>query len=183
MIKVIDNFLKPGYYNELEGMLYSHLFEWGYQSDKYGGIFSHGITDNGRVDSSHAQFLHPMLLDINDAAGGAGVVKARFDMTMQNSGTHGPHVDQFNPHIAGVMYFGEFDGGTEIYNEKDDGGGDMPSEFNIDQSIEAKGNRLILFSGNTYHSGVKPVVSDRRIILNVNMILPEQSKFYYEFKN
>jgi len=173
MIKVIDNFLNPGYYNELEDLVYSHKFEWGYQADLYGGIFSHGITNNGQVDSKHINFFKAMLYDINAIAGGAGINRARFDMTMKDSKTHWPHVDQFNPHIASVFYVGEFDGGTEVYEERySSSDKNMPEEFTLDMVVDPIPNRLVFFDGNIYHSGVAPLKSERRIILNTNIIRP-----------
>jgi hypothetical protein len=183
MIKVIDNFLDPGYYNELEGLIESHTFQWGFMSDEEKcGIFSHGITNNGNIDSSHYNFLSPLLYSIASECQSPALSRARLDMTMlnPNSDTHEPHVDMFEKHIAVIFYIGDFDGGTEIYNETySNQNWDVPDHPTLLKSVDAKPNRLLIFSGNQYHCGIANTKSRRRILLNANYTIMDNNEYDY----
>ena len=83
-----------------------------------------------------------------------------------------PHTDgQRNfPYMVGVYYINESDGGTvlfkqTIHNSTPDEVKD--GKLEIDQVVPYKKGRLVLFSGDIYHSAGKPT-SDLRCIINFN---------------
>jgi hypothetical protein len=85
-----------------------------------------------------------------------------------------PHVDGYRPfpYMVGVYYVNDSEGDTVIYKETihDSTPDDIKNgNVTIDQTIPPKKGRLILFSGDIYHSSGRPR-TDIRCIINYNFI-------------
>ena len=82
------------------------------------------------------------------------IVRARADMTMYSPEVykHKTHVDYEFPTIAAVYYVNDSDGKTEC----------------LDQQVEPKANRLVVFPGDIPHTGHSPSKHKTRIIINSN---------------
>jgi hypothetical protein len=83
-----------------------------------------------------------------------------------------PHVDYFFPHETLIYYINDADGDTIIFNEMyDDICKDEPEKFIIRDRVCPKANRMLyLENGFQYHTASNPISTDRRIILNINLI-------------
>ena len=186
MIKVIDDFLNPGYYNELEAFVLSGAMQWhflpnisgsygqGYDEKKGNFGYFHELSTRNEVKSEYFDFFKPLLLSINNTAGGSGWLRSRLDMTTYTGEPilHDPHLDfdEFkDANISCVFYIGDSDGDTVIYNERKENPDQLrPREFTIKETVSPKANRLVLFTGNYWHTGHSPANHDRRVILNSN---------------
>jgi len=71
-------------------------------------------------------------------------------------------------HFVLLCYINDSDGPTVIYNEKDQGL--EIKELSIKEKIDPKAGRAIFFEGDQYHSSSFPVNSNKRMVLNINII-------------
>jgi hypothetical protein len=82
-----------------------------------------------------------------------------------------PHVDYFYPHGTLIYYINDSDGDTFIFNETFNDARGEPENFSIQSRVTPKANRMLfLEDGLQYHTASNPIVSDRRIIININFI-------------
>ena len=182
MIRVIDDFVNPTYYKAIENGILTN-FVWSWNSDISGGTsnlfgFSHELFDAGKPVSQFHEFLSPMFLQ----AGGETYVKvllrARGDMTVISGEqvTYEPHIDmpKHEEHVNMIFYIEDSDGDTIIYKEKffpQEGQHVVPQQSKTlteEQRISPKANRLVIFSGEHWHTGQSPKEHNRRVILNLN---------------
>jgi hypothetical protein len=84
-----------------------------------------------------------------------------------------PHVDYFFPHSTLIYYINDSDGDTIIFDEVfDENAKGEPTEFSIKTRVTPKANRMLyLKNGYQYHTASNPISTDRRIILNINLIV------------
>lgn len=83
-----------------------------------------------------------------------------------------PHVDYFFPHATLIYYINNSDGNTRIFNEIYQPKLQEPDSFTIDKEVAPVANRMLfLENGLTYHTAANPIDSDRRVVVNVNLIL------------
>jgi hypothetical protein len=188
MIRVIDNFLTLGYYNEVEELMLGNEFPWYFQSDitnakKGTAGFTHAVVRDGVKCSETTDFLLPLALQIREEVGASKIFRLRGDMVLPTKGTHAPHLDYKLPHIAAILYIGESNGDTIIYNETaSEGNYEMPSSLTEHTRVTPEKNRLVLFSGDHWHTGGSPSTNyKRRVILNSNYILREDLKWYGKY--
>jgi hypothetical protein len=121
---------------------------------------------------------------------GDGNMRSRFDMVTNTNRDlqHGVHVD-FDKietrNVSAVFYLNDSDGDTIIYNERQKYDGEpVPDTLTIKKRISPKSNRLVLFSGNYWHTGESPRQNNRRVILNSNYSLNDNNtnnEFFYEY--
>jgi hypothetical protein len=201
MIKIIDNFLGFGYFRELENLCLLDKIDWkylnnisghytqGFESEGHYGFY-HQINDLGGIESKYHSFVAPFLLSVNDVVNGDGNMRSRFDMVTNTNRDlqHGVHVD-FDKietrNVSAVFYLNDSDGDTIIYNERQKYDGEpVPDTLTIKKRISPKSNRLVLFSGNYWHTGESPRQNNRRVILNSNYSLNDNNtnnEFFYEY--
>ena len=188
MIRVIDNFVNETYYNAIEEYVLNPPFPWilyylrkndpnltlEMTSRLFG--FSHMLFDVGKPASQAYQFLFPMLSKASEEIDQKVLLRARGDMTVASRKqiTYDPHIDmpQHGSHMNMVFYIGDSDGDTIIYEEKFLGGRNaepvLPKSLHEKQRITPKANRLVIFSGEYWHTGQSPKKYGRRVILNIN---------------
>jgi hypothetical protein len=84
-----------------------------------------------------------------------------------------PHVDGVRsfPYKAAVYYVNDSDGDTVFFKEttKDISPNNIPMDMTIYKTVSPKKGRLIVFSGDIYHSSGKPK-NDIRCIINYNFV-------------
>jgi hypothetical protein len=84
-----------------------------------------------------------------------------------------PHVDGVRnfPYTAAVYYVNDSDGDTVFYKEtiKEISPNNIPLDMTVYKTVSPKKGRLIVFSGDIYHSSGKPK-NDIRCIINYNFV-------------
>jgi hypothetical protein len=178
MIKVIDDFLTPSYFEELQNLILSWNFDWYCQPNlspsRPGPArvnFSHNFYME-EVRSPHCPLILPFMYQVKDICGAKQLLRCRADLTMIHPDKikHPPHVDFPEPHYSSVFYVNESDGETIMYNER--WNGDYPDidTLTVRQVIEPKPNRVIIFDGDIIHTGHSPAIHQTRVILNSNYV-------------
>lgn len=171
-MKIIDDFLVPRYHEHIQHVVQTPDFPWHYhnnitykQHDNLNGFgFATSITSDGK--NWHNPFFIPLVYQIqNEIAGDTTIGRVRLDMTLYNpeDGLQSPHVDSQQPHWASIYYVNDSDGDTLIYNETE-----YTDNFTIQERIEPKANRLLIFDGKFFHTGSSPSKHKNRIIINSN---------------
>jgi hypothetical protein len=189
--QVIDNFLTKSYHRELLELLNNYNFPWYYNSNisyksnnnsnrLYESGFSHIFWDNssgGQRDSSYSWFWKPALHKIMDVVNNNFIVRSRGDMTMyaHQPFVHDPHIDFSFPNISTVYYVNDSDGDTIFYKEKAKQHHDIKllSKLNEVERVSPKANRLVVFEGDTVHTGSSPNKHKNRIIINSNFAMQQ----------
>ena len=189
MIKVIDNFINPAYYKAIEDCLLNQC-SWTWLSsitdaeltDKdvttpiFG--FSHRIFHE-KPESQFYHFLLPMFLQAKEEINAKAFLRARADMTVITGEqvTHEPHIDMPKTygHINMILYIGNSDGDTIIYKEKFSAKEPysepkIPKTLTEEQRVTPKANRVVIFSGEHWHTGQSPRNHNRRVIINSNFM-------------
>lgn len=77
----------------------------------------------------------------------------------EDSNYNTPHVDNYSPHKVAIYYVNDSDGSTFFFDK----------QFKVIKKVDSKRGRIVLFSGDIYHSG-QPPTKDKRIIINFNFI-------------
>jgi hypothetical protein len=195
---VADEYLSKEDYQYLKDYLYSPRFPWFFvpnaagtndrtNKDSYG--FSFLLFDQWKTDLEKISVDHKKVIDLFTDA-----LKRDFDIEYVHriraglqlpvpSGTSynlGPHVDLDFVHYTALFYFCEETGGTGttvVYKEKKDLYLSPSYMFNkeheeltVEQEIEPKENRVLIFRGDKYHAAKQPVKLNRRIAVNVNFV-------------
>ena len=187
MIKVIDNFVNPAYYEAIEDcLLYKCPWFWtpsitdGELKDEAATVFgfSHRIF-NGKQESQFYHFLLPMFLQAKEEINAEAFLRARADMTVitLEQVTYEPHIDipKTYGHINMIFYIGSSDGDTIIYKEKFLAKEPyiepkLPKTLTEEQRVTPKANRVVIFSGEHWHTGQSPKEHSRRVLINSNFI-------------
>jgi len=118
------------------------------------------------------------------------LLRARLDMTTRVPGkkVHPIHVDyQSTKCISGIYYLDNSDGDTLIFEEKFDKYPEKdkegrinltapaienpPENVKVKEMITPKRNRLVLFDGAYWHTGMSPMEHDNRTLLNFVFIV------------
>ena len=176
MIKVIDDFLTPSYFEEIHRLLTGWDFDWYCQPNLAPGLpgpprvnFSHNFYME-EVRSPHCSLILPFMYQVKDICGAKELLRCRADMTVIHPDKikHPPHVDFQFPHYSSVFYVNESDGETVMYNERWDG--EYPDTLTVSRVIEPKPNRVIIFDGDIIHTGHSPANHQTRVILNSNYV-------------
>ena len=176
MIKVIDDFLTPSYFEEIHRLLTGWDFDWYCQPNLAPGLpgpprvnFSHNFYLD-EVRSPHCALILPFMYQVKDICGAKELLRCRADMTVVHPDKikHPPHVDFQFPHYSSVFYVNESDGETVMYNERWDK--KYPDTLTDSQVIEPKPNHVIIFDGDIIHTGHSPVNHQTRVILNSNYV-------------
>jgi hypothetical protein len=106
-------------------------------------------------------------------------VKANLSTTSITNAPFEPHVDQ--PDVAmntAILYLNDSDGPTYIYDNKCPVGSTTnqaleyyrknKDDFKVLCAVPPKRNRMVLFDGDYYHSGSRPVTNKTRLNINFN---------------
>jgi len=83
-----------------------------------------------------------------------------------------PHIDSRTPSSYSMIYYvNDSDGDTVIFNEmvgpdKEE----RPEKLTVKRRITPKKNRMVIFDGSYLHASTNPVKSEKRVVLNINML-------------
>jgi hypothetical protein len=87
-----------------------------------------------------------------------------------------PHVDYFTPHSTLIYYINDSDGDTRIFDQEFTESTGEPTSFTVKTRITPRANRMLyLKNGLVYHTAANPIVTDRRIVLNINLIIEDNN--------
>jgi hypothetical protein len=127
-----------------------------------------------------AHFEFALGLNVNDLVR----CKVNLGTTSVTADPFDPHVDMpFYRNTTAILCVNDSDGPTYIYDQKCPVGVspqvsldtylENKDSFKLLEKVEPKRNRLILFPGEYYHSGSRPVDHKTRINVNFNWLRPE----------
>lgn len=185
MIKVVDNFLSPSYFNLIKSVCLTEL-DWKYTENITDDVdtqsqfgFSYPIyTPEGHINCPFTLILSGFLHTTLDYVEGERILKSRCDMTLYNPNKvmHIPHVDfedPFVPNITTIFYLTDNeDSETVIFDRKLQEGEDKStidfSKVDILKKVDPKRNRLVVFDGEYLHTGHSPTKENRRVLINSN---------------
>jgi hypothetical protein len=194
-IVIIDDFINKTYQDAILSRVTENKFPWYFNpnmvtpefhtsdSDKeynHSG-FNHFCYEDRAVVSNIFEFLHPMILQIQDNKMFPYNIleRVRFNLTQKYTGSardyHLPHIDSDYEHYNAIYYVNDADGDTFIFNETNetyDRNVDVETmlgyDFTIKEKISPKKGRLLFFPGHYYHASSFCTKSPYRIILNMN---------------
>ena len=83
-----------------------------------------------------------------------------------------PHIDSRRPNSYSMNYYvNDSDGDTVIFNEMvGQDKRERPEKLTIKRRIAPRKNRMVVFDGSYLHASTNPVKSEKRVVLNVNML-------------
>jgi len=132
---------------------------------------------------------------IKDEYGFKKTIRCRLDRTTyrgEDITIFGPHIDLEGDDTTTVFHLTTCNAPTIIYNEKskgvlqyvesiDDSIKFVPEmELTIKEKVDAIENRLIMFSGDTVHTGTCATDVSHRIVINSNFVTSEEFSNRYE---
>ena len=104
-------------------------------------------------------------------------LRIKYNMLFPNYITEGknnvPHVDNnFTNSYSAIYFVNDSDGDTVIFNEKytKDTKARPECALTVKRRVTPKKNRFVLFDGQYYHASTNPRDSEKRIVINYNMI-------------
>lgn len=188
-MKIFDNFVPVGTQNNIISTLLNPDFPWFYQADTYGEDvsnyrynasfgntvesmqFVHVFCFEGRVTSDYYHIITPLLSNMEEKTGvslkNPYRIKANFlpqNPSFNLNDFHSIHSDFSKGHMTLLYYPITSDGDTFMFNERLEEG-----KFNLTLSdrITPKQGRAVLFNSNQLHASSSPVVSTKRLAINV----------------
>jgi len=186
-IEIVDNFIPPSYFSEIQRLILDSTFPWNFRGDitssSEGGdvcefgfnhfLFSNYENDTNFNEKSSTHFIGPAIFMIKDYVQCDQIYRSRLDMTVNVSKKfrHSPHVDLNRPNTTAILYINDSDGDTVIFNEKVDETNypvDKNREYTVKKEISPVSNRLLVFSGDYIHTGHSPMHHKNRVLLNCN---------------
>jgi hypothetical protein len=190
-MEVFDNILTPKLFSRLEEIITSWRFPWFYNRTTFPDIedenfFLRGWSHVALIE--HENFQSPMYSDMETIIISAlenanqdfkKIMRVRINCNTASDKPYesAPHVDSHNPHKTALLYINDSDGPTNIYNELYDESLNISVpeyykhiKLTLADSVLPKRNRLVCFNGLHLHSGVTPVKTARRMLININYI-------------
>ncbi len=132
--------------------------------------FVHTLVDEHEINSKHFILIEPILQNLaKRLQKNISVKKAKFNFLPQNhiDKHHFPHVDT-NPDDQSVMsmiyYVNNSDGDTYFF---DDTYPRTKEYTDVIKKITPKKGKAIVFEGKQFHASSSPIISEKRIVLNV----------------
>jgi len=193
-ILIFDNLLPDGYINYIEKFIRNDKIDWHYVRDAtYHTTQGYSNTDGAghllyspQHTSKFYNFFKPILYAASEAASikveMRHVFRARLGLLMKAYPTDPeynlPHVDADFPHWTGLYYVNDNDGPTYIFNERitdlspkkrdDNSILEFMKTATVDQAVEPKKGRFVLFDGLRFHASSKPKSSEDRMVITFN---------------
>jgi hypothetical protein len=189
---IIDDFLPKVKFDELSKFVMSTQFPWYYAShvslppwEEYDiqdplaketdGWYHMLYSSEDNYDGYYMNIFQDFFEELTQRFGYTkndlirarlGLKQPKFDHKDENYNL--PHVDYNDPHDTIIYYLNDSDGDTRMFKEHARENPDSAT-FNVDQRIEPKANRLVIFDGLQYHTASNPIKTNRRVILNINL--------------
>ena len=186
-VKVIDNCIPFELQNQIENLAQRSNIKFAY--DKYttppssynskyqdGSQLVNRFIEGGKFiveDASHF-FLLPLqivLLQENHHFNLQGVTRAKLNLKFKQESKldkfiNPPHKDtNITNSLIGIYYINDSDGDTIIYEGND------KNNLKIIKTIKPKKGRMILMDGLTFHSASHPLKTNKRMVINYNVML------------
>jgi hypothetical protein len=193
-MQIVDNFLDPLNFNKLKEFVESPDFPWFYVShvslppgaemtdplaqETFG--YNHMVYNEEDNSKSFVFSTMSYILSTFEETFGTKIKKLlRVRMGMKHpkigfteDNYNLPHVDYFFPHATLIYYINDSDGPTRIFDQVFTEQTGEPDKFTVKATVEPKANRMVyLENGLVYHTAANPITTDRRIVLNINLLL------------
>lgn len=158
--------------NEISWYFYPmyHNLELQPNSDGSTHGFMHNFFDKEKISSEYIYLINPIMEKIQSHFGKSVIaIRVKMNMTL-NIGKqveHYAHIDRKDLLGHGskwktaIYYVNDSDGDTLFFD----------NEKNIVYRQTPKANTLVIFDGETYHAPQLPLVTDKRIVININVLL------------
>ena len=180
---VIDNALPENLYFFLKNAITSHNYDWNYirktatskdEESLDQGSFAKRIFEiNSEERCITFPYFHSALMDITNKANIKSYelirIKAALFPHKNYKLIYPAHVDYHTfEHTTILLYFNSLvnDGETLIYKNRY---GEEFQYLELEDSIEPKENRVVIFDGLKFHSTTAPTTSSDRTIVNFNI--------------
>ena len=167
-MKIIDNFLEPDEFKQIETLMTSDTFPWYYNNfkiksglhsyetleceEKNNWQFVHSFYSSDRINSDCFEALLPIIKKIEPRS--LVRIKANCGANTEKSVLHGNHVDYaYKGCTTSIFYVNTNNGFTQ---------------FKTGKKVGSVANRLLTFTSPTYHSGVSCTDEQVRIVINFN---------------
>ena len=169
-MKIIKDIINKSNFIELQKLVSSNTFNWFFLADSAftdikDGInysFFHTAFFEGKINSPCYDFVNSLVLQMKDRfkLNNYKITRLRFGMTTSygQKVINKPHVDFEKKHKVILLYLNNSDGDTYFYKNN-----------KITKTITPEENKAVLFDGSIFHSSSKPVINNRRIVLNINL--------------
>ena len=194
-IKIIDNFLPQFIQDKIEEYVMNHGCNYvigtrttpEHMNAEFGNKYFEGIQLTNKFfqdgvfvkkDMSH-YFLLPLqigFVNIGRTLILEQITRAKVNVKFKQISNkpnliNPPHKDvlgteQFGTNLIGIYYINNSDGDTIIYENTKD-----LNDLKIIKSIPPKKGRLLLMDGNRLHSASHPLKTDKRMVINYNLLL------------
>lgn len=184
-MEIIDNFIPEKEFTELQEQVLSKFFPWFYLENITGNInpnytdssgFYHSVYNKiTGTESRTVEIFTPLfkaLETIGYTSDSLSVLRLGLlipSVTKKAGDYMIPHIDIQDKHYdTALLYIDDSDGDTVFFNEFYDG--TTIDNYTVKERVSPKKNRLVLFDGFQYHAATCPVKSQRRIVLNINLL-------------
>ena len=180
-LQVIESALSETDYNNLFSIVVGNQIAW-YYHPMYHNLelkpnddgsthgFMHNFFDKEKISSDYIHLIDPIMGKIQSHFGKSLIpIRVKMNMTLNI----GKQVEQY-AHIdrkdllghgskwkTAIYYVNDSDGDTLFFD----------NEKNIVHRQTPKANTLVIFDGETYHAPQLPLVTDKRIVININVLL------------
>ena len=164
-VQIVDDALSEEHYNMMKNTMWTDQFPW-YMDDGYAGNtpeqkalgfkFIHVFFNGFFQQSSYFSMLGPLFNILQPLA----FIRIQAVMTPRGSeiSETGWHVDMPNC-LTAIYYLNTTNGHLKFKG--------------VEEPVEAKANRLVLFDSNIEHCGTKATDNDRRTLINFNYFKSE----------
>ena len=143
----------------------------------------HGVFDirkefGKQINSSYFGYSNTCLNFIIKKLGwkDADLLRIKYNLLFNNSqfktsSYNTPHVDNEEKNSYAIIYYvNDSDGDTILFNERFDYEKNIvPKKLTINQKISPKKNRVLIFDGDIFHTSSNPILSEKRIVMNINV--------------
>jgi hypothetical protein len=191
VIKIVDNLLSPTYANTIENDAIK-LIQYGYikNTSEYDlPLMDKNVYDKGQFScailSSYNEVSLPFNFYFNDLRSLIysaqdkflelknikKVKRIKFNLLLQQKDTpeyhyQTPHPDEHEDNCFTMIYYcNDSDGDTYLFNEHFSKNAPIKS-LTLNQKVQPKKNRAVVFKSNRYHAGSYPILSEERMVIN-----------------
>lgn len=188
-MQVFENVLPPDAYNDFVNVANKEYIPWYFYEMVHntsidydsGDISTHGFVhkffDDNKINSMYISLLDPILEKLSSHFD-CSIIPVRMKMNMNlNIGRQVapyPHIDKTeavdNKYFkTAIYYINDSDGDTLFFDDAK----------NIVHRQTPKKNTLVLFDGDLLHSAQLPLVSPKRLVVNINFILDKLNESHF----
>jgi len=187
---IVENIVESSVQDAIEQFVTSRMFPWYFdtatidvnelptESDSVvvrKGLnpfqFTHVVIRDSKQNTQYFNLISPIVENLSkELKSDLQIVRAKFNFLAQDTSSihHWPHIDlsdDDHPDLKTAIYYvNETDGDTYIFNESAPLSADSVT---IDQQISPKKGKIIVFDANRFHASSSPVISKKRIVLNI----------------